>query len=408
MARLSDYFSGVILKRLSAVETDPGTSNQHEYNGTREMKQLFGLDRRTLPTRYIYLGHDEEDSNSIDGIATWYDSRERHPIRSEYRLYFKDNDVTARAREGDVLIIGLKKDMSIILLIVDGCSPQLDSVLWLFGASSIDGLAEVQNIHPDQVERKSLALFNHIAEYAGLDIEAEPTDDWLDLLLSRFGSAFPSTRELSALALETLQGDVSATEAPDRALLDLVDREEVLFRQLERHIVSRHLEQHATSWASDVDAFVKFSLSVHNRRKSRAGHALENQLEWIFLENHIRYQRGAVTENKSKPDFLFPGASKYHDETIAAEYLTMLGVKTSCKDRWRQVLNEAKRIEHKHLMTLQPAISEAQTDEMEIAHLTLVIPSDLQESYSSKQRKRLLSLGDFMAYVSQRNATIAK
>lgn len=44
---------------------------------------------------------------------------------------------------------------------------------------------------------------------------------------------------------------------------------------------------------------------------------------------------------------------------------TMLGVKSTCKDRWRQVLSEAKRIDNKHLATLEPGISENQTAEMQ-------------------------------------------
>jgi hypothetical protein len=33
----------------------------------------------------------------------------------------------------------------------------------------------------------------------------------------------------------------------------------------------------------------------------------------------------------------------------------MLGAKTTCKDRWRQVLTEAIKIPHKHLFTLETA-----------------------------------------------------
>ena len=59
------------------------------------------------------------------------------------------------------------------------------------------------------------------------------------------------------------------------------------------------------SAGADVDGFLKFSLSVQNRRKARVGLALENHLEEVFNEQSIRFVRGAKTENKSKPDFLF-------------------------------------------------------------------------------------------------------
>ena len=88
------------------------------------------------------------------------------------------------------------------------------------------------------------------------------------------------------------------------------------------------------------------------------------------------------TENKAKPDFIFPGSNEYHDPDYNSGLLTMLGVKSSCKDRWRQVLVEADRIENKHLLTLEAGISKNQTDEMEVKNLQLVIPKRLHNSYS--------------------------
>ena len=59
-----------------------------------------------------------------------------------------------------------------------------------------------------------------------------------------------------------------------------------------------------------------------------------------------------------------PGIDEYRQEGVPTELLTFLGEKTSCKDRWRQVLSEADRITNKHLLTLEPGISKNQTDEM--------------------------------------------
>jgi hypothetical protein len=109
---------------------------------------------------------------------------------------------------------------------------------------------------------------------------------------------------------------------------------------------------------------------VQNRRKSRVGLALENHLELLFVGNGLRYVRTAVSENKAKPDFLFPGVTEYLDPAYDSLKLTMLGVKSTCKDRWRQVLAEADRIDDKHLLTLEAAISTHQTDEMASKGLT--------------------------------------
>src|SRR5690606_33259680 len=117
-----------------------------------------------------------------------------------------------------------------------------------------------------------------------------------------------------------------------------MEREEILFRTLERHLIGGKLKE---GFGDDVDAFIQFSLSVQNRRKSRAGSALENHLEYLFSRCGIRYSRAPRTEGRSRPDFLFPGEAEYRDRAFLQHLLTMLGVKSTCKDRWRQILAEA-------------------------------------------------------------------
>ena len=163
---------------------------------------------------------------------------------------------------------------------------------------------------------------------------------------------------------------VYPVDDPDATLNEWLDHEKRLFRCLERYIVEQRLQK----GFDDVESFISFSLSVHNRRKSRAGHSLENHLEQIFVDNKLLFERGAKTENRSKPDFLFPGQQAYHTADFPRTLLTMLGVKTSCKDRWRQVLSETNKIPQKHLLTLEPGISNNQTEEMQSQSLQLVVP----------------------------------
>jgi len=82
--------------------------------------------------------------------------------------------------------------------------------------------------------------------------------------------------------------------------------------------------------------------------------------------------------------------------------LTMLGVKTTCKDRWRQVLTEAEKISQKHLCTLEPGISEAQTDEMMSHQLQLVVPAPILSTFNTKQQAWLATLSDFISVVGER------
>jgi orotidine-5'-phosphate decarboxylase len=80
----------------------------------------------------------------------------------------------------------------------------------------------------------------------------------------------------------------------------------------------------------------------------------------------------------------------------------MLGVKSTCKDRWRQVLSEAERIKAKHLLTLEPGISANQTQEMRANKLNLIVPLDIQNTYKPAQLKHILDVKTFLHLVEKR------
>ena len=219
-------------------------------------------------------------------------------------------------------------------------------------------------------------------------------------MVGKFGHAFPSTKEFSAFARSTVDAD--PVSDPDGTLLQWYDREEKMFMCMERHLISEQLEHgFRTSDGVDVDSFIKFSLSVNNRRKSRAGLSFENHIEALFTAQNLRYSHTPVTENKSKPDFIFPSIKRYRDTNYPADQLTMLGAKTTAKDRWRQVLEEADRIERKHLITLEGAISENQTNEMISRKLQLVVPREIHATFTPAQRSWLYTVEDFLNEVRE-------
>ena len=83
-------------------------------------------------------------------------------------------------------------------------------------------------------------------------------------------------------------------------------------------------------------------------------------------------------------------------------------MKSTCKDRWRQVLSEADRVERKHLLTLEPAISTNQTDEMQARQLQLVLPRSLHATYTSAQQTWLMDVSGFVALVRERQAVLTR
>jgi hypothetical protein len=401
---LSQYFTAVVAKRLSAVEANPEKSNQHEFNGTKELKKIFGTgsgEPQQFSAHFVWIGKENEALSS-EGLVTWYDARRDHPTRTEYRLYFPTTDVSAVAEEGDLMIIAQRTDGSLMIIIVASESTIENQLLWLFeldmGQGMLFALQEIQ----DDSDREIDFIVRFILEILGIEVE-EPEAAWLDDLLQGF-HVFPKTNEFSIFARQILK-NVSPMEEPDDTLMQWLDLEEKLFRRLERRIVAKRLQTGFVSEdETDVDGFISFSLSVQNRRKSRAGYALENHLEEIFRVHKVRYSRVVETENRSRPDFLFPGAGQYHDKNFSPKFLTMLGVKTTCKDRWRQILSEAERIETKHLFTLEPGISTFQTDDMIRHSIQLVVPEPIRFTYTPKQNNWLMNLDNFLILVKDRQA----
>lgn len=80
----------------------------------------------------------------------------------------------------------------------------------------------------------------------------------------------------------------------------------------------------------------------------------------------------------------------------------MLGAKSTCKDRWRQVLAEADRIKGKHLLTLEAAISVHQTDEMASKNLQLVVPKSIHKTYTIQQQEWLMDVNSFIRLLEQK------
>ncbi len=400
--QLSDYFEGVGVKRLSAVDAEPKKSNQHEVGTTKEMRNEFlgETNQQKFPAIYIWLGGDQEGFTE-ESWATHYDSRLKNPDRSpEWRLYYPSNPVTEAMRAGDTLFLAKDQGGVLWFIVAPEGSTSEQQLFWLFGLRP-EGKSFVSREFSDEEPELDFAA-RFILDEIGVEFE-EPEADKLDSIIEKFGTTFPKTAEFSDLARLTLP-EVRAEDDPDAALIAWLDHEEALFRRLERKVVSSRIEAgFVNDSGTDVDGFISFSLSVQNRRKSRMGHSLENHLAAVLRAHDIRHVRGAVTEHKHKPDFLFPDLETYQAAPAEGDpRLTMLGAKSTCKDRWRQVLAEAEKISRKHLLTLEPGISEPQTDQMEASSLQLVVPSPVHGSYTAAQRGWLWSVGDFIGEVRTR------
>ena len=89
--------------------------------------------------------------------------------------------------------------------------------------------------------------------------------------------------------------------------------------------------------------------------------------------------------------------------SFSIDKLCILAAKTTCKDRWRQILNEADRMkdENKYLCTMQQGISRAQMDEMQEAKVILVVPQPYIKAYPADRRDRIWTLSKFVDYIKR-------
>jgi len=185
---------------------------------------------------------------------------------------------------------------------------------------------------------------------------------------------------------------------PDKAIVNWLQTEYELFKKIEIHYYSNRL----SSLFHSVDDFVEMAHTVINRRMSRAGKSLEHHLAATFNINKLLFDNPGKTEGNKKPDFIFPGNNKYHDSKFTSSKLVFLGAKTTCKDRWRQILNEATRITTKHLFTLQQGISKNQLKEMYDSNVVLVVPQQYISTYPEEFREKILDLSTFINFAKHK------
>lgn len=183
---------------------------------------------------------------------------------------------------------------------------------------------------------------------------------------------------------------------PDKRLLRRRDCEFEIFRSVEEAIELPAIH----AGFSTLDDFISRAQTVLQRRKARSGRSLELHTREILIEERFRegadFQHGPQSEPGKRPDFLFPSQAAYRDPSFPAARLRMLATKTTCRDRWRQVINEADRIPVKHLLTLQEGVSEAQFREMTQANVQLVVPEPLIAKFPSSIRADIQTFESFL------------
>lgn len=302
--------------------------------------------------------------------------------RDEYRLtrfgrgfpFLTDDNV------GDLLVL-VKKSADYFEGYVLSSDEDIED---FFAALNISS-TETNGIIPKQIEQtaEDRLLKCFMAYVQSLQIDFPPTIDLANNARTCFVSSYNITHN-------------QIKSNPDKELLNWLEAEYALFKTIEN---DRYSELIRTPFES-VEELVKSANTILNRRKSRAGKSLEHHLEEIFKISELIFQTQVTTENNKKPDFLFPNIEAYNDPKFDERNLILLASKTTCKDRWRQILNEADRIQTKHLFTLQQGISKNQLEEMNQYGVQLVVPKAYLSSFPAEHRANILTLEQFVRHVN--------
>ena len=335
---------------------------------SRQELAQTGIPKRTIKIRW-------QDDFETESCFTYYESK------NELRITrFGRGFPFLKPEQTGALFVFTKQtdvDYSGYFLETDD---EIEEFLDTFGISPTEtnSLIDVQRVSAETQEKLSIQEFIN-----SLDVD------------------FPASDVMSAAARAIEEKTYDHIEYirlnPDEKIISWTNMEYTLFRALE---YARYGEI-ITKGFQSVDEFVRVANVVLNRRKSRAGKSLEHHLSAIFDGNCIEYSSQAVTEGNKKPDFLFPSQEAYHDHGFSVDYIVSLAAKTTCKDRWRQVLNEADRLRDKpkYLCTLQQGISGAQMDEMQAENVILVVPKPYIVTYPKDRRDRIWTLARFVQYV---------
>ena len=326
-----------------------------------------------------------QDDFTTESCMKYYGQR----TRNEYRItrfgrnfpFLQDENV------GDLLIIAkfTEEDYAGYVLSSD---------------EDIDEFFAYFNLAPDET--------NQLIDIDGSVKPDEKIAQLLQSFVAQFND-FPETRQMAQGARDCYNNAYGIAEnalrnKPDEVLLNWVDTEYRLFKCMEEKVYADVISKPFGS----IEAFVQTANEVLNRRKSRAGKSLEHHLADIFTHNELVFEEQAITEDNKKPDFLFPNGECYHNMQFPADDLIVLGAKTTCKDRWRQVLTEADRVDVKYLFTLQQGISKNQLKEMHDSRLTLVVPHKYIASFPQEYQSEISDLKRFISLVRQKQEHLPK
>ena len=391
--------SRFVAKRLSAVEIEPDKSNQHELNAGKLRTALGFADERIAGDLTLFLYGDSGEPSIDDGTFTLYNSRDGKPRSAEFRLYYKSQGLAEFAKAGDLLVLFREGESTALKGVVARAGSVTETRLLESLELGIRELSTfVQVLAPSATKDAALRLVTAMAP--------PPIHGWTvaGVTNSKFvrsavkSGRVPSTAEMAHAAQAALLKMAGPKIDPDPFIWGALEAESALYFAIEGEVRSNQLASMLSRGESDLDAVISFAMSVQQSRKSRRGQSLQNHFSALLNREGLTFSAQCRTETGETPDFVFPSCAAYHLRSFPTAKLRMVACKSTVRDRWRQVLNEAERISPKYLLTIDPQLTTDLIGAMHTAKLRTYLPMALiNNRYDSSSCRALLSsVGDLI------------
>lgn len=380
----------VAVKRIAAVEVDPESSNQHEFNAGK-LRVGLGFGRVSVNGRLdatYFGGEDDSEADVSTGDYTLYDAREAHPTRTEYRLYYNTPLLTERARPGDLLVLFRAPESDDLTAVVARAGSEAErkllDAIFVDDRPSLDSFRLTTPPVPSQelVEELVAAMAPAPAIARTYGATAHPLYE-----MALAAGRLPPTTTMSKAAQELVHAAHGIGMAPDLQLDYGLAAETELYYGISDELGERKLAALVAA-REGFRAVAAYVSSTKQAAKSRRGTSLQNHFMAVLDAARIPYYPQCETEAGETPDFVVPGCHEYHESTFPTERLRMVACKSTAKERWRQVLNEANRIGEKYFLTLDPALSDETIRSMNGSRIRPFLPRSILERYYATRTTR--------------------
>jgi hypothetical protein len=374
-------FGHALLKFISA--NDVGLTGSHQYGYyLPKADDAWPVFSPQKPEKGVKFDHPIrilwQTGRVTRSTVKWYGQK----TRAEYRLtgFGKDFPFIAHDVVGELLILIRESEDEFRGYVLD-TDDDIEETMARLGVNPFRNWAVY---HRDQVrqESESECIERNFREF-GKDLVDFPTGDEF-------------SEETWCILADCIRGfpDWSA----DRAIVQCMDTEFNLFRHVERRLCQSDLVR----LFKDVDDFIATAQTILQRRKSRAGRSFENHVGHYLKAAGIPY--AVRPEIEGRPDIVIPGDLAYRDDSYPVEKLFVVGVKTTARDRWPQILKEGPRVPRKHLITFQRGMAVSQLKEMRDAGIVLVVPEPFHKMYPPEKISGvpILSVEGFVNSVQER------